>query len=54
MDELEIIKVMLVGNYVLHTCIVTTSQNPDGIWNARVLIKERGGWHYLLWRVMSA
>jgi hypothetical protein len=50
--------IQTAGACVLYTCIVSTTQNPDGtpnpgrFWKARVFIQERGEWRCAAWGVM--
>jgi hypothetical protein len=48
-----------VGNCALYTCIVTTTQNPDGaanpgqFWNSRLFVREDGQWRCAAWQVTA-
>jgi hypothetical protein len=51
--------VQVMVPYAIYTCIVTTTQNPDGtpnpgrFWNTRLFVKENGNWCCLSWQVMK-
>jgi uncharacterized protein DUF4440 len=49
----------LVGQCAIYTCLVTTTQNPDGtpnpgrFWNTRLFVQENGNWRCAAWQVMK-
>ena len=51
--------VHLMGCCALHTCIVSTTQDPDGtttsgrFWNTQLFVRENGQWRCLTWHVMK-
>jgi hypothetical protein len=51
--------VQLVGQCAIYTCLVTTTQNPDGtpnpgrFWNTRLFVNENGHWRCATWQVMK-
>lgn len=51
--------VHLMGDGGLHTCIVTTTQNPDGtanpgrFWNTRLFVRENEQMRCMTWQVMK-
>lgn len=51
--------VQVVGQCAIYTCIVTTTQNPDGtpnpgrFWNTRLFVRENGQWRCASWQVMK-
>ena len=50
-------EVRLLGNCAIYTCIVTTTQNPDGtpnpgrFWNTRLFVQQDGHWRCAAWQV---
>jgi hypothetical protein len=51
----EIIELNL-GDCIIYTCIVTTTQNPDGspnagrFWNTRLFVQQDGQWRSAAWQ----
>jgi len=52
-------EVHLVGSCAIYTCMVTTTQNPDGtpnpgrFWNTRLFVQVDGQWRCEAWQVMK-